>query len=62
MKQQKKEKCFYTCEEAAESLGVNVKTVRALIKSGKLKAFNTGSGKIRSHYRIGKKIVDKFLS
>ncbi len=52
-----KEKDFYTPEELAEALRVNVMTIYRYIKAKKLKAYKIGRG-----YRIGKVEFTKFLN
>lgn len=47
---------FYTAEELAEKLRVNIMTIYRYIKAGKLKAY-----KIGKDFRIDKKEFNKFL-
>ena len=47
---------FYTTDQVAELLHVNVKTVRELIKAKKLKAV-----KIGNEYRITEEHIRKFI-
>ena len=51
------QKDFYTAEELAEKLRVNIMTIYRYIKAGKLKAY-----KIGKEFRIGKKEFNKFLN
>lgn len=48
---------FYTTEELAEELKLNVMTIYRYIKAGKLKAY-----KIGKEFRIDKKEFNKFLN
>ena len=50
------EKEFYTAEELAEKLRVNIMTIYRYIKAGKLKAY-----KIGKEFRIPKKEFNQFL-
>lgn len=52
----KDEKEFYTAQELADKLGVNVMTIYRYIKAGKLNAY-----KIGKEFRIEKKEFEKFL-
>jgi excisionase family DNA binding protein len=52
-----KEKEFYTAQELADKLRVNIMTIYRYIKAGKLKAF-----KISKDFRIEQKEFDKFLN
>lgn len=47
--------------EVGQRLGLSDEQVRQLIRGGKLKAFNVGSGKQRARYRIAEKDIDEFL-
>jgi len=47
---------FYTAQELAEKLRVNIMTIYRYIKAGKLKAY-----KIGKDFRIDKKEFNKFL-
>jgi len=47
---------FYTTEELAEKLRVNIMTIYRYIKAGKLKAYKFGK-----EFRIDKKEFDRFL-
>ena len=49
-------KDFYTAQELADTLGVNIMTIYRYIKAGKLTAY-----KIGKEFRITKKDFDKFL-
>ena len=51
-----KEKEFYTAQELADKLRVNIMTIYRYIKAGKLKAF-----KISKEFRIEQKEFKKFL-
>lgn len=51
------EKSFYTAQELAEKLRVNIMTIYRYIKAGKLKAY-----KIGKEFRIDKKEFQKFLN
>ncbi|EKE11106.1 MAG: hypothetical protein ACD_15C00137G0003 [uncultured bacterium] len=51
------EKEFYTAQELAEKLRVNIMTIYRYIKAGKLKAY-----KIGKEFRIDRKEFDSFLS
>ena len=48
---------FYTAQELAEELRVNIMTIYRYIKAGKLKAY-----KIGKEFRIDKIEFDKFLN
>lgn len=48
---------FYTAEEVAEMLKVNIMTIYRYIKAGKIKAFKLGK-----NFRIEKVELDHFLS
>ena len=48
---------FYTAEELAEKLRVNIMTIYRYIKAGKLKAY-----KIGKEFRVDKEEFDNFLS
>ena len=48
---------FYTAEELAEKLRVNIMTIYRYIKAGKLKAY-----KIGKEFRIDKDEFNKFLN
>ncbi len=48
---------FFTAEEVAEMLKVNIMTIYRYIKAGKIKAFKLGK-----NFRIEKKEFDRFLS
>jgi len=50
------DKEFYTAEELAEKLRVNIMTIYRYIKAGKLKAY-----KIGKEFRIPKKEFNQFL-
>ena len=50
------EKEFYTAEELAEKLRVNIMTIYRYIKAGKIKAY-----KIGKEFRIDKSEFDNFL-
>ena len=50
------EKEFYTAEELAEKLRVNIMTIYRYIKARKLRAYKLGKG-----FRIDKKEFNKFL-
>lgn len=50
------EREFYTAEELAEKLRVNIMTIYRYIKAGKLKAYKLGK-----EFRIGKKEFNSFL-
>ncbi len=52
-----KENKFYTAEELAKELRVNIMTIYRYIKSGKLKAY-----KIGKEFRIEKKEFNNFLN
>ena len=52
----KTSKEFYTAQELAEKLRVNIMTIYRYIKSGKIKAY-----KMSKEFRIDKKEFDKFL-
>ena len=47
---------FYTAQEIADKLRVNIMTIYRYIKSGKLNAYKTGKD-----FRIEKKEFDRFL-
>lgn len=47
---------FFTAEEVAEMLKVNIMTIYRYIKAGKIKAFKLGK-----NFRIEKKELDRFL-
>ncbi|HEY0908178.1 MAG TPA: helix-turn-helix domain-containing protein [Candidatus Paceibacterota bacterium] len=47
---------FYTAQDLAEKLGVNIMTIYRYIKAGKLKAY-----KIGKEFRIDKAEFDAFL-
>jgi len=51
-----KEQEFYTAQELADKLSVNIMTIYRYIKAGKLKAF-----KISKEFRIEQKEFKKFL-
>jgi excisionase family DNA binding protein len=51
-----KQKEFYTAQELAEKLRVNIMTIYRYIKKGKVKAY-----KIGKEFRIEKGEFDKFL-
>ena len=51
-----KNKEFYTAQELAEKLRVNIMTIYRYIKAGKLKAY-----KMSKEFRIDKKEFNKFL-
>lgn len=51
-----KEKEFYTAQELADKLRVNIMTIYRYIKAGKLKAY-----KIGKEFRIDKEQFNKFL-
>jgi putative molybdopterin biosynthesis protein len=53
---QQKEHDFYTAEELAEKLRVNIMTIYRYIKAGKLKAYKMGK-----EYRIDKVEFEAFL-
>ncbi|MDD5551763.1 MAG: helix-turn-helix domain-containing protein [Candidatus Pacebacteria bacterium] len=53
----KKQIDFYTAEELADKLRVNIMTIYRYIKAGKLKAY-----KIGKEFRIDKKEFNKFLN
>lgn len=48
---------FYTAQELADKLRVNIMTIYRYIKAGKLKSY-----KIGKEFRIDKKEFDSFLS
>lgn len=48
---------FYTAEELAKELRVNIMTIYRYIKGGRLKAY-----KIGKEFRIDRKEFDKFLN
>ena len=50
------EKEFYTAEELADKLRVNIMTIYRYIKAGKLKAYKLGK-----EFRIDKEEFNKFL-
>lgn len=52
-----KEKEFYTAQELADKLAVNIMTIYRYIKAGKLKAFKFGK-----EFRIEAKEFAKFLN
>jgi excisionase family DNA binding protein len=52
----KENKEFYSCEELAEKLQVNIMTIYRYIDKGKIEAY-----KIGRHYRIEKSEFEKFL-
>jgi len=54
VKENKKE--FYTAQELADKLRVNIMTIYRYIKAGKLKAY-----KMSKEFRIDKKEFNKFL-
>ena len=54
---QKKEHDFYTAEELAEKLRVNIMTIYRYIKAGKLKAYKTGK-----EFRIERVEFEKFMN
>ncbi|MEX0931969.1 MAG: helix-turn-helix domain-containing protein [Candidatus Paceibacterota bacterium] len=47
---------FYTAQDLADKLGVNIMTIYRYIKAGRLKAY-----KIGKEFRIEKKEFDSFL-
>ncbi len=51
------EKDFYTAQDLADKLGVNIMTIYRYIKSGKLKAY-----KIGKEFRIDRKEFELFLN
>lgn len=51
----------YTVNDVASILGIHPRTVREKIKSGQLRAKNTG-GERRPLYRIRKEWVEEFLN
>jgi len=51
-----KKKNFYTAEELAKELRVNIMTIYRYIKAGKLKAY-----KMSKEFRIAKKEFNSFL-
>ena len=51
------QKEFYTAEELAEKLRVNIMTIYRYIKAGKIRAY-----KMSKEFRIGKKEFNKFLN
>ena len=53
---ERKEKDFYTTQEMAEKLRVNIMTIYRYIKAKKLKAY-----KIGKEFRIDKKEFERFL-
>ena len=52
-----KEKEFYTAQELADKLRVNIMTIYRYIKAGKIKAY-----KIGKEFRIEKKEFETFLN
>ena len=56
MDQQKKIEKFFTAQELAEVLKVNIMTIYRYIKAGKLTAY-----KIGKEYRIDKKSFEQFI-
>jgi excisionase family DNA binding protein len=52
-----KEKDFYTADDLAKKLGVNIMTIYRYIKAGRLIAY-----KIGKEFRIEKKDFDSFLN
>jgi excisionase family DNA binding protein len=54
-----KEPTFLTLEETAEILKVNIRHVRLMIASGKLRAKNVGIGKQRKFFRVLREDVMK---
>lgn len=52
----KEQRAFYTAQELADKLGVNVMTIYRYIKAKRLKAY-----KIGKEYRIGNADFDAFL-
>jgi excisionase family DNA binding protein len=52
-----KQQEFYTAEELADILKVNIMTIYRYIKAGKLEAYKFGK-----EFRIGKSEFDKFLN
>jgi excisionase family DNA binding protein len=52
-----KEKEFYTAQELADKLRVNIMTIYRYIKSGKLKAYKLGKD-----FRIDQKEYSRFLN
>ena len=52
-----KQKEFYTAQELAEKLRVNIMTIYRYIKAGKLRAY-----KIGKEFRIDKKEFQRFLN
>jgi len=50
-------KDFYTAQDLADKLGVNIMTIYRYIKAGKLKAY-----KIGKEFRIEKKEFERFLN
>ena len=53
----KQEKEFYTAQELAEKLRVNIMTIYRYIEAGQLKSY-----KIGKEFRIDKKEFDSFLN
>ncbi len=51
------DKEFYTAQDLATKLGVNIMTIYRYIKAGKLKAFKFGK-----EFRIGAKEFENFLN
>jgi len=54
---EKEKKEFYTAQELADKLRVNIMTIYRYIKAGKLKAY-----KIGKEFRIDKKEFNNFLN
>ena len=52
---------MHTPTEVAAQLDISIETVYALIKRGRLKAFNLGSGAIRPRWRVRASDVKRFL-
>jgi excisionase family DNA binding protein len=55
------DKLALSLPEAAQALGLNIKTVRALIESGKLRAINIGQGPDRRRFVISTEALRAFL-
>lgn len=55
------DKLALSLPEAAQALGLNIKTVRALIQSGRLPAISIGQGQDRRRYVISTEALQAFL-
>jgi excisionase family DNA binding protein len=52
---------YLTYSQVAELLAVSVDTVEKLVKAGRLRAVNVGSGTIKGRYRIPQDSLEEFL-